>query len=159
MPENALVKSPPPCIGGQRVISILKSLGIPYKKKCRTIMCRFGYSFWMENEAELEWILYDAMQKIKQLKVELHPDRENGDQEKFIRLNEKAQWLQDIFRRHGVGQVDRVEEIKAKETKEIQRQARYNSEHPKPRGRRRPYRKKNQKAHSLLWFLQHAAKS
>jgi hypothetical protein len=113
-------------VTGRRIIPVLKALGIPYRKRRRSIRFRYGYSFWRENEAELEYIYRDALKKLRALMLPLHPDRgENGDHEKFVALNQTAQWVRKVFAQHGIGEIDRVAEVNARDEAEYKRRQRW----------------------------------
>jgi hypothetical protein len=114
-------------VKGRRIIPVLKALGIPYRKRRRTIRSRYGYSFWTENEAELDYIYRDIMKKLRALMLPLHPDRENGSHERFVELNQTAQWVTKVFAQHGIGHIDRVAEANAKDEAEYKRRQRWSN--------------------------------
>jgi hypothetical protein len=111
-------------VASTRIIPILKALGVPYRKRVKTIRTHYSYSFWIVNEADLEYIYNDVMAKLRAQMRLVHPDRENGNSEKFVELNRTAQWVRRIFAKHGVGDIDHAAEAQAKIDAEIKHRQR-----------------------------------
>lgn len=80
--------------GVHRVSKVLRGLGVSYKR---------GPSFWLENEADLEFILSDFKRSARAAKRKLHPDA-RGDTAQFAALSAASDFVLRAFARHGVGE-------------------------------------------------------
>lgn len=70
----------------------LRALGVPFRR---------DVSFWLANEAELEWILRDAHRAWREKIKIVHTDR-GGTQQAAAALNAIWQRIQKAFLWHGV---------------------------------------------------------
>lgn len=80
--------------GGKReyVTTFLKRLGIGYKK---------GHGFWINNEAELDYIFAEMCDRSRKLKVALHPQN-GGSPESFSDFVAQFDQAKRSFYSHGV---------------------------------------------------------
>jgi hypothetical protein len=88
-----------PKIGQRESPSILfEELRIPFKKARRK-------TFWLANEAELEYLYHDFMTAVKGRLRELHPDVNPGRSADFIDFKRRSDAVLGTFHRKGVGGV------------------------------------------------------
>jgi hypothetical protein len=78
-----------------RTAQVLTFLNIPFKNT---------FHFWIDNEAELDYIYDDFIRESKKLKCRLHPDN-GGDEESFSRFNKFCLMALSSFCAHGIGRV------------------------------------------------------
>jgi hypothetical protein len=80
------------------VISLFKALRIPFKKGRRK-------SFWLDNEADLEYLYKDLTEKVNEKLMDLHPDH-GGDPKLFREFRDQSNLVKKMFHNKGIGGVD-----------------------------------------------------
>lgn len=98
-----------------RISTVFKTLGIPFKST--------GKSFWLSNEAELEYLYHDFCEKSRKVLASLHPDR-GGDGYEFGEFAKLVAQIKKTFWRKGIGKdislfVAKEQEAKREKLKEL----------------------------------------